>query len=279
MTIQLSNRSIEQPLVVLEYVLIQINELIFPTDFYVVDMEDEASGRESPLILGRPFLMTTRTKIDVHAGTLSMEFDDTLVQFNIFEAMKHPTEDHSLFGIDMIEELVEEYFQLDNYSEEVEDFARIAESSSCSKADYDEVQEFPDSEGCYGDDADLAFETKITKLLNQVYNPNNSECTNNTEEEAEVMTVYLVLNAVHIGRPYSNLQTKEKSSPPPPLELKTLPKHLKNAYMDDEQILMEEDIKPIRQQQRRLNPTILDVVKKEMTKLLVAGIIYPISDS
>ncbi|RDX92449.1 hypothetical protein CR513_25415, partial [Mucuna pruriens] len=44
-------------------------------------------------------------------------------------------------------------------------------------------------------------------------------------------------------------------------------------------ILMEEEIKPIRQQQRRLNSTILDVVKKEVTKLLVAGMIYPISDS
>ncbi|RDX87030.1 hypothetical protein CR513_31555, partial [Mucuna pruriens] len=42
---------------------------------------------------------------------------------------------------------------------------------------------------------------------------------------------------------------------------------------------MEEDIKPVRQQQRRLNPTILDVVKKEVTKLLAVGIIYPISDS
>ncbi|RDX78321.1 hypothetical protein CR513_41422, partial [Mucuna pruriens] len=44
-------------------------------------------------------------------------------------------------------------------------------------------------------------------------------------------------------------------------------------------ILMEEEFKPIRQQQRRLNPTILDVVKKEVTKLLAIGIIYPISDS
>ncbi|RDX62939.1 hypothetical protein CR513_58680, partial [Mucuna pruriens] len=44
-------------------------------------------------------------------------------------------------------------------------------------------------------------------------------------------------------------------------------------------ILMEEEIKPIRQQQRRLNPTLLDVVKKEVTKLLAVGIIYPISDS
>ncbi|RDX98892.1 Retrovirus-related Pol polyprotein, partial [Mucuna pruriens] len=44
-------------------------------------------------------------------------------------------------------------------------------------------------------------------------------------------------------------------------------------------ILMEEEIKPIRQQQRRLNPTLLDVVQKEVTKLLVVGIIYPILDS
>ena len=35
----------------------------------------------------------------------------------------------------------------------------------------------------------------------------------------------------------------------------------------------------MRQPQRRLNPLILDVVKKEVTKLLQAGIIYPISDS
>ncbi|RDX64601.1 Retrovirus-related Pol polyprotein from transposon 17.6, partial [Mucuna pruriens] len=42
---------------------------------------------------------------------------------------------------------------------------------------------------------------------------------------------------------------------------------------------MEEAAMPIRQQQRRLNPTILDVVKKEVTKLLAVGIIYPILDS
>ncbi|RDX98080.1 hypothetical protein CR513_19046, partial [Mucuna pruriens] len=42
---------------------------------------------------------------------------------------------------------------------------------------------------------------------------------------------------------------------------------------------MEEAAKPIRQQERRMNLTILDVVKKEVTKLLTTGIIYPISDS
>ncbi|XP_050909288.1 uncharacterized protein LOC127123071 [Lathyrus oleraceus] len=42
-------------------------------------------------------------------------------------------------------------------------------------------------------------------------------------------------------------------------------------------ILLEDGAKTVRQPQRRLNPLILDVVKKEVTKLLQAGIIYPIS--
>ncbi|RDY02040.1 hypothetical protein CR513_14559, partial [Mucuna pruriens] len=70
MTIQLDNRSIMQPLV---------NELIFLANFYVLDMADETSRKGSTLILGRPFLMTARTKIDVHAKTLSLEFSDNLV--------------------------------------------------------------------------------------------------------------------------------------------------------------------------------------------------------
>ncbi|RDX97365.1 hypothetical protein CR513_19861, partial [Mucuna pruriens] len=70
MTIQLANKSIVQPLGILEDDLVQVNELIFPADFYELDMEDETSEKESTLILGRPLLMTARTKIDVHAGTL-----------------------------------------------------------------------------------------------------------------------------------------------------------------------------------------------------------------
>jgi len=44
-------------------------------------------------------------------------------------------------------------------------------------------------------------------------------------------------------------------------------------------ILLEEDANPVRQPQRKLNPQLMEVVKKEVTKLLQAGIIYPISDS
>nr|GFC43826.1 DNA-directed DNA polymerase [Tanacetum cinerariifolium] len=44
-------------------------------------------------------------------------------------------------------------------------------------------------------------------------------------------------------------------------------------------ILMEEDYKPAVQSQRMVNPKIHDVIKKEVIKLLDAGMIYSISDS
>ncbi|GJW83963.1 reverse transcriptase domain-containing protein [Tanacetum coccineum] len=44
-------------------------------------------------------------------------------------------------------------------------------------------------------------------------------------------------------------------------------------------ILMEDDYKPVVQMQRRVNPKIHEVIKKEVIKLLDAGLIYPISDS
>ncbi|GKA98993.1 reverse transcriptase domain-containing protein [Tanacetum coccineum] len=44
-------------------------------------------------------------------------------------------------------------------------------------------------------------------------------------------------------------------------------------------ILMEDDYKPTVQSQRWVNPTIHEVIEKEVLKLLDAGMIYPISDS
>nr|GEU72646.1 reverse transcriptase domain-containing protein [Tanacetum cinerariifolium] len=44
-------------------------------------------------------------------------------------------------------------------------------------------------------------------------------------------------------------------------------------------ILIKDDFKPAVQHQRRVNPKIHEVIKKEVIKLLDAGLIYPISDS
>ncbi|GJT73333.1 hypothetical protein Tco_1032619 [Tanacetum coccineum] len=52
-----------------------------------------------------------------------------------------------------------------------------------------------------------------------------------------------------------------------------------NPEFCSHKILMEYDYEPAVQHQRRVNPKIHDVIKKEVEKLLDAGLIYPISDS
>nr|GEX90066.1 reverse transcriptase domain-containing protein [Tanacetum cinerariifolium] len=90
------------------------------------------------------------------------------------------------------------------------------------------------------------------------------------------------------------VEPKNQSSDdvPPEVELKELPPHLEKAIawkltdirgIDPEfysqKILLEEDFSPKVQSQRRVNPKIHNVFKKEVEKLLDAGLIFPTSDS
>nr|KYP57394.1 hypothetical protein KK1_003656 [Cajanus cajan] len=61
-----------------------------------------------PIILGKPFLKISRTKIDVYVGTLSMEFGDIIVHFIILDAMKFLSEAHYIFCVELIDDLVDE---------------------------------------------------------------------------------------------------------------------------------------------------------------------------
>ena len=72
--------------------LVQVNELVFPVDFYVLDIEDQNSSNLTPILLGRPFLKMARTKIDFHTRMLTMEFDDKVTRLNIYEAMRYPSD-------------------------------------------------------------------------------------------------------------------------------------------------------------------------------------------
>ncbi|RDY02536.1 hypothetical protein CR513_14008, partial [Mucuna pruriens] len=216
MTIQLANRSIIKPLGVLEDILVQVDEQIFPTDFYVLDMEDETPGKGSTLILGQSFLMTAKTKIDVHARTLTMEFGDTLVQFNIFKAMKHPMEDTSLFGIDLIDELLKEYMHADIGSTEFFQVARNTNILDClgsmiEEPNYDKSWELHDA--------------KVTTALAHL--DHNSKSTNSLDQEEKLLQI-LRQHKKAIGWKLSDL-----------LGI--------NPSVCMHRILMEEEARPVRQ--------------------------------
>ncbi|CAN6695162.1 unnamed protein product [Malus baccata var. baccata] len=105
--IQLADRSNAYPKGVLE----DVNHLVFPADFYVLEMDESDHAPSLPILLGRPFMKTARTKIDVYSGTLSMEFDGEVVNFNLSDSIKYPCEDHSCFSIDIVDSLAQGYLE------------------------------------------------------------------------------------------------------------------------------------------------------------------------
>ncbi|XP_050876488.1 uncharacterized protein LOC127080201 [Lathyrus oleraceus] len=246
--IKLANRRNARPIGVVEDVLVQVNDLIFPADFYILDMYGKTNSRRSPVILGRPFMKTTKIKIDVDGGIVSMEFGDIVAKFKIFDAMKHPLEEHSIFHIELMSEFVDAIFS--------ELFS-----------------------------LDFHLYLGLMLLIHGNISPTS---------EVVIEAVYAV-EALDIPAA-PNIPSIEQ---PPSLELKQLSENLNmvlrkhkkeigwtladisviSPSMCMHKILLEDGCKIVRQPQRRLNALILDVVKKEVTKLLQACIIYPISNS
>ncbi|GJR07729.1 reverse transcriptase domain-containing protein [Tanacetum coccineum] len=61
-------------------VFVKVGTFFFPVDFVVVDY---VADPWVPLILGRPFLRTTRALIDVHGEQMTLRHDDQSVTFKV----------------------------------------------------------------------------------------------------------------------------------------------------------------------------------------------------
>ena len=108
MTLQLGDSSVRLPLGIVEDVPVLVDKFYVPVDFVVMEMEED---KEIPIILGRPFLKTTRTLIDVENETLTLRNGDEKVQFNLNRAMKYPSEPEepeTCCAIDVVDQLVKE---------------------------------------------------------------------------------------------------------------------------------------------------------------------------
>ncbi|XP_016165796.1 uncharacterized protein LOC107608540 [Arachis ipaensis] len=84
MSLQLADRSIKIPNGVVENLLVKVGNFIFPANFVVLDMDEEGNNS---VILGRPFLATARTIIDVKKGEMIFRVHDEKMTINVFKAM------------------------------------------------------------------------------------------------------------------------------------------------------------------------------------------------
>jgi hypothetical protein len=96
---------------VIEDVLVKIDSLVIPCDFYILDMEHDScdSSNNTPILFGRPFLKTANTKIDCGKDTLSMEVGDEKIEFNFHDTMKYPYSNaYSITCYDQVDKCVQQ---------------------------------------------------------------------------------------------------------------------------------------------------------------------------
>ncbi|GJS75762.1 putative reverse transcriptase domain-containing protein [Tanacetum coccineum] len=69
LTVELANRTMKYPKGIAENVLVGIGKFTFPIELIILDMLEDI---KFPLILGRPFLFTIRSKIDVYKRKITL---------------------------------------------------------------------------------------------------------------------------------------------------------------------------------------------------------------
>jgi hypothetical protein len=100
-------------------------------------MEESPMPLPLPIILGRPFMRIADTKICVKKVIVSMKVNDEKIEFKIFDALKLPRDDMECFNVCMVQDVVEEVFQVQHI-----DPMKAILTHSLTKADIEsEVEE------------------------------------------------------------------------------------------------------------------------------------------
>nr|XP_025631104.1 uncharacterized protein LOC112723996 [Arachis hypogaea] len=104
----LANKSILSVIGILENVLVNIQGLLFPVDFHILETPPIDSDKPSSILLGKPFLKMSRFKLHAFSGAYSFEADGKIVKFTLDGSKKPTLEVYSIFGCDLIEDQVVE---------------------------------------------------------------------------------------------------------------------------------------------------------------------------
>nr|GEX07934.1 reverse transcriptase domain-containing protein [Tanacetum cinerariifolium] len=110
MTLELVDRSISRPVGVAEDVLVKVGTFHFSADFVVVNFDADP---RVPLILGRSFLKTESSLIDVYEGELTLRVGNKAISFNLDQNSRYSAnyDAMSVNRIDLIDVACEEYSQ------------------------------------------------------------------------------------------------------------------------------------------------------------------------
>ncbi|GJU42747.1 reverse transcriptase domain-containing protein [Tanacetum coccineum] len=241
MILELADRSTTSPSGIAEDVFVKVGKFHFPANFVVVDYVVDP---RVPLILKRPFLRTTRALIDVYGEELTLRIDDKTITFKVGQTSRYSYNDvESVNRIDVIDISCEEYAQ------EVLGFLDSSTSGNPTLS-LDLILSTSSSSLTLFEGAFLEGTDKLPVIISKELKD---------EEKAALLKV-LKLHKRAIAWKISDIKGID-------------------PHFCTHKILMEYDFKLVVQHQRRVNLKINEVIKKEVIKLLDAGLVYPISDS
>nr|GEU96115.1 reverse transcriptase domain-containing protein [Tanacetum cinerariifolium] len=252
-------RSITHPKGVFEDVFVKVGKFYFLTDFVVVDFKADP---RVPLILGRSFLRTSRALIDVYGEEITLRVNDEAVTFNLNQTTRYSStyDDLLVNRINIIDVAREEYAQ------EILGFSSNSSGGNPALT-FEPILFYSSLSLTLLEGSDFILEEINAYLKVESVSPkiDHADC----DLEGDICLIEKLLNNDPFQLPPMDLKQGEKIT-----DIKGI-----DPRFCTHKILMEEDYKPIVKSQRRVNPKIHEVIKKEVIKLLDAGMIYPISDS
>nr|GEV24876.1 hypothetical protein [Tanacetum cinerariifolium] len=252
--------------------------------------------------LSLPELTLTRMTLELADRSITqitLRVNDEAVTFNLSQTTRYSStyDDLSVNRIDIIDVAKEEYAQ------EILGFSKSSSGGNPTSTSEPIISNSSPSLTPF-EGSDFILQEIEAYLKDESISPEIDHVDCNPK--GDICLIEKLLNNDPFQLPPMDLKqgkvAKAKSliEEPPELELKDLPSHLEYAYLEGvdkaiawkitdikgidprfctHKILMEEDYKPAMQSQRRVNLKIHKVIKKEVIKLLDAGMIYPISDS
>ncbi|XP_061356384.1 uncharacterized protein LOC133300814, partial [Gastrolobium bilobum] len=194
---------------------------------------------------------------------LMLRVDEETVTIDVFEAIKHPVDVEDCFSIDVIQEMVEEVNREEDFSLEEDRFLE----ETCTE-NYQEEPVVEELDKKIDDIPVGAPKVELKEL------PSNLKYVFLGDDQTYPAIINAMLSESEEMKLIKVLKKNKKAMGWQFSDLKGI-----NPSFCTHKILMEEEVKLVRQPQRRLNPTMKEVVRKEVVKLLDAGMIYPISDS
>ncbi|GJX87473.1 hypothetical protein Tco_0339487 [Tanacetum coccineum] len=248
--------------------------------------------------------------IDVYEGEITLRVGKEAITFNLDQTSKY-TADYNHMTVNKIDVID---MACDEYSQEVLGFSNVIASGNPTPYFEPIVSTASPNLTPFGD-SDFLLMEEADSFLALEDDPTSSEVDPTYQDpEGDILLLEAILNTKSSVDEPPEVELKEL---PPHLEyaflegddklpviiakdlkdeekaalLKVLKSHKRaiawklsdikgvSPEFCTHKILMEEDYEPSVQSQRRVNPKIHDVIKKEVEKLLDAGLIYPISDS